>query len=174
VIDEYEDDMAAERALLDRVEELQAQEEAELGPASLETSPRKGGRPTKVDPIKLVAWRQARKATVAATAKHWKVSERTVQQYSRDYAEAALAERKRWEIEKLDRELQHHENDRQLMYHRMRQEHLSWVGLEWFSKCEAARGTDQEEAVEAARDAALEEADRRFAEDWDRVMGPTP
>src|SRR5204863_9724498 len=115
---------------------------------------RKGGRPKKVDPIKLVAWRQARGATVAATAKHWNVSARTVQQYTRDYDEAARQARQQWQADRLDDEEWLHEMQHWQMFNNQLSTHLGLVGLGWFSKMKAAKGTGQEAAVEAAYEAA--------------------
>ncbi len=167
--DAYDNDMAAEQAIFNQIASAQEREkEQQQKPHS------RGGRPSKVDPIKLVAWRQGRKATIAATAKHWKVSEATVKRLSRDYAEAAEAERQRFQMERLDKELEAHEYEIRTMYLRQRSEHLSWVSFRWFGAEEAAKGTPRETAVMAAKDAALDEADRQFREDWERRMGPVP
>jgi hypothetical protein len=169
VSDAYEDDMAAERAILDQIAHAEPiDDQPELKVRNM------GGRPPKVDPIKLVAWRQGRKATIAETAKRWNVSEATVKRLSRDYAKAAEAERERFQMERLDKELEAHEHSLQMMFLRQRNDHLSWVSLRWFSAEEAAKGTPNEAAVMAARQAALDEADRLFREDWERHMGPVP
>lgn len=165
----YEHDMAAEQAILDhfaRVE--QVCEDAQERPRSV------GGRPPKVDPIKLVAWRQGRKASIAETAKRWNVSEATVKRLSRDYGQAAEAERERYELERLDKELAAHEYELRMMFLRQRNEHLSWVSFGWFGAEQAAKNTPREAAVVAARDAALEKADREFREEWESRMGPIP
>lgn len=167
--DAYEDDMAAEQAILAqiaRAEQLDEEPQQKTGSS--------GGRPPKVDPIKLVAWRQGRKATIAETAKRWNVSEATVKRMSREYAKAAEAERERFQMERLDKELEAHEDDLRMMFLRQRNEHLSWVSFRWFGAEEAAKGTPDEAAVMAARQAALDEADRQFREDWERHMGPLP
>lgn len=170
VSDAYEDDMTAEEAILDQVAAAQAREQAE-GPEKPRSN---GGRPNKVDPIKLVAWRQGRKATIAETAKRWNVSEATVKRLSREYAQAAEAERERFQMERLDKELEAHEYDLWRMYHGQKNEHLNRVAFRWFGAEEAARGTPNEAAVMAARQAALDEAEREFREDWERCMGPVP
>jgi hypothetical protein len=167
VSDAYEDDMAAEQAILDQI--------ARAEPVEEEPQPKlrsSAGRPAKVDPIKLVAWRQGRKASIAETAKHWKVSEATVKRLSRKYAKAAEAERERFQMERLDSELAAHEYELRMMFLGQRNRHLSWVSERWFGAEEAARGTPNEAAVLAARDAALEEADRKFGEEWESRMGP--
>ena len=53
------------------------------------------GRPNKVDPVKLVAWRQGRDASISETARHWGVSVATVKRLSRVHAVAAAQERAR-------------------------------------------------------------------------------
>jgi hypothetical protein len=169
VSDAYEDDMASEQAIFDQIGRAE--------PVDDEPQPKvqsNGGRPPKVDPIKLVAWRQGRKATIAETAKRWNVSEATVKRMSREYAKAAEAERERFQTERLDKELEAHEDDLRMMFLRQRNEHLSWVSFRWFGAEEAARGTPDEGVVMAARQAALDEADRQFREDWERHMGPVP
>src|SRR4051794_34127026 len=106
VSDAYEDDIATEQAILDQLAGAEPIEREPQGPR------RSGvGRPPKVDPIKLVAWRQGRKATIAETAKRWNVSEATVKRLSREYAKAAEAERERYQMERLDKELEAHEYD---------------------------------------------------------------
>jgi hypothetical protein len=167
--DAYDDDMAAEQAILGQLapgEPIDEQAEHKLRNI--------GGRPPKVDPIKLVAWRQGRKATIAETAKRWNVSEATVKRMSREYAKATEAERERFQMERLDKELEAHEHDLHMMFLRQRNDHLSWVSLRWFGAEEAARGTPEEAAVMAARQSAMDEADQKFREDWDRHMGPVP
>jgi hypothetical protein len=169
VSDAYDDDMAAEQAIFDQIARAEPREEEQ--PQKLHS---KGGRPSKVDPVKLVAWRQGRKATIAATAKHWNVSEATVKRLSREYAQAAEAERQRFQMERVDKELEAHEYGLRMMYLRQRSEHLSWVSFRWFGAEEAAKGTPKEDAVMAAKEAALDEADRQFREEWEQRMGPVP
>lgn len=170
--DVYEDEMAAERALLDRMEAIECQQEQDELTGPKPSS--KGGRPSKVDPVKLVAWRQAHSATVAETAKRWNVSEATVKRLSREYGDAAKAERKRWQCERLDEELRQHEYGYRMMFLSQRNKHIGWVDLQWFTACEEARGTPTEAATEAAREAAIERADREFRAEWERRMGPVP
>jgi hypothetical protein len=161
--------MAAEQAIFDQIARAQAVEKEQP-----KKSQSRGGRPSKVDPVKLVAWRQGRKATIAQTAKHWNVSEATVKRLSREYAEAAEAERQRYQMEQLDKELEAHEYGLRTMYHGQRSKHLSWVSFRWLGAEEAARGTPREDAVMAAKEAALDEADRQFREEWELRMGPVP
>jgi hypothetical protein len=152
----YEDEIAAEDAIFARIAAVEPNAE-EQNPA--QSKPRSsGGRPRKADPIKLVAWRQAHKATVADTAKRWNVSRRTVQKFCRDFGEAAKAERKRFELERLDAELEAHERAYEMMFLRLRNMHLGAAGGPW------------REATEAE----LEAADQEFREDWKRRMGPLP
>jgi hypothetical protein len=163
----YDDDMAAEQAILDHfAREEQVLEDPQEQPRSI------GGRPPKVDPIKLVAWRQGRNASIAETAKRWNVSEATVKRLSREYGKAAEAERQRYEQERLDEELEAHAYGLRTMFLGQRNRHLNWVDMKWFSAVEAARATPNEVAVIAAREAALEKAEREFREDWERCMGP--
>jgi hypothetical protein len=159
--------MAAEEAILDQIARAEAMEKEQPQKAH-----NRGGRPSKVDPIKLVAWRQGRKATIAATAKHWNVSEATVKRLSREYAEAAEAERHRFQMERLDKELAAHERDLHMMFLGQRNRELSRVSERWFGAEEAARGTPDEAVVLAARDAALERAGREFREEWESRIGP--
>ena len=167
----YEIDLNDEQAIFDR---MTAQDTAEIPECPVDLPINKGGRPFKVVPIKLVAWRQAHKASIRETAKRWCVSEASVKRMSRDYGEAAIQERKRWEGERLDTELRYAQNGYWQMYNRMHSERLYWVGLSWFPKCEAARGTEQATAIEAARDVALADACRDFRTEWERAMGPIP
>jgi AraC-like DNA-binding protein len=168
--DAYDDDMDAEQAILDRINAAEAEQDVPGSPAE---QPRTiGGRPPKVDPIKLVAWRQAHSATVAETAKRWNVSKPTVQRLSREYGEAAKAERQRYQMERLDKELRAHEYGLRVMFLGQRADHLSRVSSRWFSAEEVAKGTPAEASVAAAREAALDEADREFREDWERCVGP--
>ena len=163
----YEDDMAAEQAILDHF----AREEAEC--EVLQEQPRSaGGRPPKVDPIKLVAWRQGRNASITETAKRWNVSEATVKRLSREYGKAAEAERQRYENERLDKELEAHAYELRVMFLGQRNRHLNWVDMWWHGPVEAARGTPNEAAVLGAREAALDKADREFREGWESRMGP--
>lgn len=165
----YDDDTAAEQAILDHFgPEEQLLEDPQEQPRSI------GGRPPKVDPVKLVAWRQGRNASIAETAKRWNVSEATVKRLSREYGKAAEAERQRYELERLDTELREHEYGQRMLFLRYRNEHLSWVSFGWFTAGEAARGTPNEAAVMAARQAAMDKADDEFRQDWERVMGPLP
>lgn len=165
----YEDDMAAENAILDMIDRT---EPPGIPPDIAPTRP--GGRPAKVNPIKLVAWRQAHKASIRETAMQWKVSEATVKRLSRDYGPAAALERERWQRERLDEELRQHEYEYGMMFLRLRNQRLRWVEFEWFGRCQRAKGTPQEDATEAARAAALDEADRQFREEWLRTIGPIP
>lgn len=165
----YNDEIAQEQAIIDRLATV------EPAPESVQNASRKlGGRPTKVEPIKLVAWRQAHNASIPETAKRWNVSPATVKRMCRDYGAAAKLERQRWEHERLDEELRQHEYAHSMMFLGHRNKHLSWISFQWFSACEAAKGTPQEASVEAARKAALAEAERDFREDWERCMGPIP
>lgn len=169
----YEDDLADEQALFDRIEAANAGGGGFGG--DIEPPINTGGRPHKIEPIKLVAWRQAHKASIAETAKRWSVSPATVKRLTRDYADAAKLERQRWESERLDHELWQHEYDLAMMFLGQRNKHLAFVDqFHWFGRCKRAKGTDQEAAVNAARDAAIEEADREFRETWERCMGPIP
>lgn len=165
----YENDLAEEQAIFERIEA--AEPEPEVGG---ETPRGKMGRPPKVDPIKLVAWRQAHKATAAETAARWKVSKRTVQQLCRDYGEAAKQERKRWQMERVDRELDAAEYEFDMMFLRERNRRFYWTSFGWFGALEAARGTDREAALNEAHEAALDKADRDFREEWERLFGPVP
>ena len=164
----YDDELAEEQALIERMAT------AEVAPSDLEARTPKVGRPPKVEPIKLVAWRQAHKASIADTAKRWHVSEATVKRLCRQYGEAAELERQRWQCEQLDRELQEHEYAYRVMFLRQRSQHLYWAEFGWLGACERAKGTAQEDTVRAARDAALATAERQFNEDWSRSMGPIP
>ena len=127
---------------------------------------------TKVDAIKLVAWRQGRNASIAETAKRWNVSEATVKRLSREHGEAAKAERQRYQMQRLDEELQQHEYELRVMFLGQRNRHLNWVDMWWHRSVETARGTPNEAAVIAAREEALEKADRDFREEWESCMGP--
>jgi hypothetical protein len=60
---------------------------------------RKGGRPRKVDPIKVVRWRRRNKASIAATAKHFGVCKRTVA----NAGAAWIAARDVWRAEQIGR-----------------------------------------------------------------------
>lgn len=57
------------------------------------------GRPIKVDPIKVAAWRQARKASIAATAKRFAISPATVKRYCRDHGAEAEIARADWRLQ---------------------------------------------------------------------------
>lgn len=165
----YEEEMALEQAIVDRIAA------AEPMPELPETKPRNGGgRPSKVEPIKLVAWRQAHKASIPETAKRWNVSPATVKRLCRDYGEAAKLERQRWQCEQLDKELRQHEHSLWQTFNGQLARHLSWVSLNWFPACEAAKGSEREVAIETAKEAALADAERAFRQDWERCMGPIP
>lgn len=69
----------------------------EDGVASKTKSRRKGGRPRKVDPIKVVRWRRKNKATIAETAAHFGISKRTVA----NAQSAWIAARDDWRAEQI-------------------------------------------------------------------------
>jgi len=60
----------------------------------------KKGRPAKVDPVRVVRWRQARKATIAETAKRFGISPATVKRYTRDHSEEAEQARANYRAER--------------------------------------------------------------------------
>lgn len=66
----------------------------------------KKGRKVKVDPVTVARWRQARKASIAATAKRFGISAKTVSNYCRDFGAEAERQRAEWrtkrEIEEAD------------------------------------------------------------------------
>lgn len=62
----------------DDLAKLREECEPELPVGADEKPRRKGGRPRKVDPIKVVRWRRKNKASIADTAKHFGVCKRTV------------------------------------------------------------------------------------------------
>ena len=64
----------------------------------------KAGRKVKVDPVKVAAWRQARKATIGETAKRFGIGDATVKRYCRDYGAAAEKARADWRLEQEIRE----------------------------------------------------------------------
>ncbi|WP_294333315.1 hypothetical protein [uncultured Sphingomonas sp.] len=166
----YDDDIAEEEALFARIAAAEPAEGMETPPIT----PQAGGRPHKVDPIKLVAWRQAHKATIAATATRWSVSPATVKRLSKEYAGAAKRERSRYECSRLDKELQLHQHQLWQMYNNQLSRHLSWVALRWFPAWRDAKGTPREGAVARAEQEALQEAETQFQADWTRSMGPVP
>jgi len=71
-----------------------------------ELSDVKKGRKVKVEPVLVARWRQARKASIAETAKRFGISEKTVSNYCRDFGEEAERQRAEWrtqrEIEEAD------------------------------------------------------------------------
>lgn len=87
--DAYADDLAKRR------------EEGEPDlPVRADDKPRrKGGRPRKVDPIKVVRWRRRNKASIAETAKHFGVCKRTVA----NAGAAWIAARDVWRAEQIVR-----------------------------------------------------------------------
>lgn len=64
----------------------------------------KKGRKVKVDPLRVAGWRQTRNASIAETAKHFGISEKTVSNYCRDHGEQAKRNRELWNIRR-DREV---------------------------------------------------------------------
>lgn len=56
----------------------------------------KKGRKLKIDPLRVAGWRQSKGASIAETAKHFGVSDRTVTNYCRTYGEAAKQARNVW------------------------------------------------------------------------------
>lgn len=69
-------------------------------PVRADEKPRKkGGRPPKVDPIKVVRWRRRNKASIADTAKHFGVCKRTVA----NAGAAWIAARDVWRAEQIVR-----------------------------------------------------------------------
>lgn len=164
----YENDLAQEQAIFDTIDRAAARA------AEAEPPPNLGGRPYKADPVKLVAWRQAKKASIRETARRWRVSEATVKRWSRDYAEAAKRERDRYEQEQWDRTLAEQEYGYAMLYARLRGQHLYWAEFQWFGRCERARGTDREAATDAARESALDTADAEFQDMWRRTFGEVP
>lgn len=167
--DAYEDDLAAELETMDRIEAANRAADTPAPPAPIP------GRPHCVEPIRLVAWRQAHNASIAETARRWSVSSATVKRLCRDYGAAAEAERSRWQCERLDRDLAQHCDDLTRMFLGQRSRYLNLIdGLHWFGKVERAKGTEHEATTMAERDAALAEAERQFREDWERSVGPLP
>lgn len=165
--DAYEDDRAREQAIFDQIEAANAA-------ADYEEPANAGGRPHKAEPIKVVAWRQAHNASIAGTAKRWGISPATVKRLCREYGAAATAERKRWQCEQLDREAARHAHGLWRLYNGQLARALYRVEVEWMHRCEQAKGTGQEEAVNTAMAAALEQEERQFTEGWARIVGPVP
>lgn len=174
----YDDDLANEERIFAAIEA--AEEKAESDKTLLQIvsdvpiSKRKGGRPFAVEPIKLVAWRQAHGASIRETATRWNVSEATVKNFCKKYGDAARHERARWECERLDQELHWHEFGIWQLYNRNLSRCLALAELGWATLCEAAKNTDQEAHVAAARDAALAEAERAFRSGWESSIGMVP
>ncbi|MCE7796544.1 hypothetical protein LWE61_08205 [Sphingobium sufflavum] len=61
---------------------------------------RRKGRKVHVEPVAVVRWRQACKATIADTAKRFSISEATVKRYCRDFGEQAEQERAQYRIDR--------------------------------------------------------------------------
>lgn len=169
----YEDDLEAEEALIGRdfeAEERGEVDNLELAKVDARTAGNRG-RPTKVDPVKLVAWRQGRKATVAETARQWKVSEATVKRLSREFGEAAEAERLRYQNERLDDDLETGRRQLDRMYLSQRNRARYWATFGWQTRIDAAKGTDREEAIEREIASALQAVDEEFDVEWDARFG---
>lgn len=174
----YDDDLANEERIFTAIEA--AEESVDIDKSSVKAALNvsvckgKGGRPYAVEPIKLVAWRQAHNATIKQTAEKWRVSEATVKNLCKKYGDAARHERARWECERLDKELHWHEVGILQIYNRNLSRCLSLIELSWAWRCETAKGTDQEASVAVARDAALSEAEQEFRAGWEISVGAVP
>lgn len=165
----YDDDLEAEQAIFDQIEA--AEFEADALPQPMAATAR---RATKIDPIKVVAWRQAHEASIAATAKRFGIGVATVKRYCRDYDAAAKLERKRFECARLDAEDQANEYAYSVMYLDHRRKYLSWIEFLWFGRCLRAKDTPDEAETETAKDAALASAEQDFTDDWLRHVGEIP
>lgn len=82
----------------------------------------KKGRKVKADPVKVAAWRQARKASIAETAKRFGISEKTVSNYCRDFGEEAERQREQWRIKREHEEWEELESE--IEWYEMK---LRWV-----------------------------------------------
>ena len=108
-------------------------------------SKRKAGRPNKVDPVKVTYWRRKNEASIAATARHFGISPRSV---AKACAETAEAQR----VYRADREEQtDRQQDEAISHLECKMAQLK-AADERLEKAVAEKGRWSEEAVDASAD----------------------